>query len=140
MIESFARRVLTPALLRLALATVFIFHGLAKVNVEHGMGWANQMPNPPTALVQAIVAWSELIGGIAIAVGLLTRVASLAIIAIMIGAVVTVHGSHGFAIKDGGYEYNFVLILAAAALAATGAGLVSLDHVIRSKMKGPANY
>jgi putative oxidoreductase len=139
MIENFATRALAPLLLRLALAVVFIYHGLPKVQVANGTTWM-----PPEAamapVMQALVAWGEFIGGVALMLGLFTRVAAAGIIVIMIGAIVTVHGSKGFGLAQGGYEYNFVLICVAAALVCIGAGVISLDNVIREKMKGPAKY
>jgi uncharacterized membrane protein YphA (DoxX/SURF4 family) len=42
--------------------------------------------------------------------------------------------------QHGGFEYNYVLIMVAVALIFCGAGTLSLDQVIRVKMKGPAKY
>jgi uncharacterized membrane protein YphA (DoxX/SURF4 family) len=60
----------------------------------------------------------------------------------MVGAIMTFTGGQGFSAVSGrvGYEYNFVLILVAAALALSGAGTFSLDRVIRVQTRGPANY
>ena len=45
---------------------------------------------PQPAVVQLAVAWGQLIGGIALGVGFLTRLAALGIIVIMLGAIATV--------------------------------------------------
>ncbi len=45
-------------------------------------------------------------------------------------AIAKVHGPKGFFVQDGGYEYNLVLIVAAVALALTGPGALSLDHLL----------
>jgi putative oxidoreductase len=144
MMQSFAMRTLLPLILRAALAVVFIYHGLDKVTPENGYGvrWMPATPNhdPLPVALQLAVAWGELLGGVAIALGVLTRIAALGIIAIMAGAIVTVHGSAGFSMQRGGFEYNFVLIMVAVALVFCGAGTLSLDQVIRVKMKGPAKY
>lgn len=142
MLQSFALHTVVPLLLRLALAAVFITHGLDKVGSAAGFGfnWAEKMPNPPPPVLQAMVAWGELIGGVAIALGILTRPAAVGIIIIMMGAIFTVHGPKGFSMSQGGYEYNFVLILVAASLVLTGAGTMSLDRVIHLQMRGPAKY
>jgi putative oxidoreductase len=138
MFEGVAARTFAPLLLRAALAAVFIYHGLDKVQQEKNFGgnWAGDML--PTVL-QFLVAWGELLCGVAIALGLLTRVASLGVIVIMIGAIFTVTGAKGFS-APGGYELNFVLILVAAALVLTGAGTFSLDRVVQLKSRGPAKY
>ena len=63
--------------------------------------------------------------------GLLTPLGALLIVASMAVAIAKVHGPKGFWIQNGGFEYNLVLLVAALALAATGAGSLSLDHVLR---------
>lgn len=141
MIEGVVSRTFAPLLLRATLATVFIYHGLAKVSPEHhyGISWAPENAGIPGAL-QLLVAWGELLGGVAVALGLLTRYAAVGLIIIMIGAIIKVHWPHGFGMQSGGYEYNFVLIMLAAALVLAGPGTFSLDRVISLKMRGPAKY
>ena len=89
--SAFAQNTLGPLLLRLSLAAIFIFHGLNLVGgQENGWGanWMKAAEAPP-APVQLAVAWGELVGGIALALGFLTRLAALGIIAIMAGAIAT---------------------------------------------------
>src|SRR5206468_552019 len=121
--DKLARYALAPLVLRLGLAVVFIFHGMQKVRAgdSWGTGWNPEMPGA----MQAAVAWGELLGGVAMALGFLTRLAALGLITIMVGAIVTVHAKNGFPLmqfdesgmpllRNGmpvmGYEYNFVLI------------------------------
>ncbi|HTK76415.1 MAG TPA: DoxX family protein [Gemmataceae bacterium] len=153
MLESVAVRVFVPILLRFALAAVFIYHGLGKVSPDanYGVAW-QKMPDPsklpadappPKALpavLQLAVAWGEVLGGAACALGIMTRLAALGLAAIMVGAIVTVHGPHGFSMEHGGYEYNVVLIVVCLSLALLGAGTLSLDRVIKVKTRGPAKY
>lgn len=77
------------------------------------------------------MAWGELIGGIALAVGFLTRLAAVGIIVIMIGAIATVHWPHGFDITKGGFEYNFTLIVMCLCLVLGGPGPVAVDRFFR---------
>jgi putative oxidoreductase len=144
-LENMARNTFVPLILRGALAMVFIYHGLEKVDAENGYGlkWAEKMQNPPSQVLQGLVAWGELLGGCAIALGLATRIAALGIILIMVGAITTVHLPHGFSLASPsgpGYEYNVVLIAVAACLVLGGAGTFSLDRVIRIKSRGRAQY
>src|SRR5262245_18507192 len=121
--ESFARNALAPLVLRLGLAVVFVYNGMGKLGPEKEWGskWAPPEMDLPAA-VQAPVAWGEFIGGIALGIGFLVRVAALGLIAIMAGAIVKVHWVNGFRLFDPanpgtlGYEYNFVLIVALSAL------------------------
>jgi putative oxidoreductase len=141
-IEGVAARTFAPLFLRAALAAVFIFHGLDKVQSVNGYGthWMPEgLPHQP-AILQLLVAWGELIGGICVALGLLTRYAAIGLIIIMVGAIVTVTGKNGFGLQTGGFEYNVVLILLSATLFLTGPGTFSLDRVIHVKMRGPAQY
>src|SRR5829696_3233463 len=116
MYQNFASRALAPAVLRGALAIVFIFHGYPKISSDngHGTSWMKppqgaggeqgRQPDVLPAPLQALVAWGEVIGGVALALGLLTRAAAVGIIIIMAGAIVTVHGKHGFSMQNQGYE------------------------------------
>src|SRR6476620_132760 len=113
MLQSFAMRTLLPLILRATLAVVFIYHGLEKVTPDNGYGakWMPAAADGSSGLpiaIQIAVAWGELLGGVAIALGLLTRIAALGSIAIMAGAIVTVTGPAGFSLLNKGFEYNFV--------------------------------
>jgi putative oxidoreductase len=131
MFSVFAKNVIVPLLLRLGLAAVFIFHGYSKISGE-GVG-ARWMPGPDPlpSILQLAVAWGELLGGLAVAVGFLTRLAALGLIAIMAGAVATVHGAHGFDLSQGGFEYNFVLIIMCVCLVLGGPGPLAVDRIFR---------
>ena len=80
---------------------------------------------------QLLVAWGEFLGGVALLLGLLTRVAAVGLIVIQIGAIVLVTGALGFSAGAGaGYEYNVALIGMCLALMLTGGGTWSLDRLI----------
>jgi putative oxidoreductase len=140
MIEGVISRTFVPLLLRAALAAVFIYHGLDKIKPEYHFGLRWTAPEMVATGLQPLVAWGELLGGVAIALGVLTRPAAAGLVAIMVGAIVKVHGDKGFGMQQGGFEYNFVLIVIAVVLILTGAGTFSLDRVISLKMRGPAKY
>jgi putative oxidoreductase len=133
MFSTFCKNALVPLLLRLALAAIFIFHGLDLVggpDKDWGARWMTE-PEAPPAPVQLAVAWGELIGGLALGVGFLTRLAALGIIGIMAGAVATVHWPHGFDIRHGGFEYNMAIIAMCVCLVLGGPGPVAIDRVFR---------
>ncbi len=120
-------------LLRLTLGVVFVAHAWFKVLalgmattaaffVDHGFpGW---MAYPVTA--------AELFGGIALAAGIYTRVAAIALIPVMLGAF-TVHWPNGwyFAAPHGGWEYIAVLLAALLTQAGLGSGRFALAGVGR---------
>jgi putative oxidoreductase len=137
MLSLFSKTVLVPLLLRLGLAAVFVYHGLHHVGGpenEWGAAW-NKAQDAPAAPEQLAVAWGELIGGIALALGFLTRLAALGIAAIMAGAIATVHLDHGFDITQGGYEYNVILIVMCVCLILGGPGPIAVDRFFRLKRK-----
>jgi putative oxidoreductase len=72
------------------------------------------------------------------ALGLATPFAAASLIGSMITAIHRVHIKNGPWISNQGYEYNVILILAAALIAELGPGPVSLDHVLGTEKSGPA--
>jgi putative oxidoreductase len=133
--DSFIKNTLTPLLLRLALAAIFIFHGYDLIGHDWGTTWAEKMDDPPPTAVQALVAWGQLIGGIALALGLLTRLAALGIAVIMAGAIATVHWPNGFDIRKGGFEYNFAIIAICIVLILGGGGALAVDRLVRLRRR-----
>jgi uncharacterized membrane protein YphA (DoxX/SURF4 family) len=91
------------------------------------------------AAAQVLVAWGEFLGGIAMLLGLLTRVAAAGLIVIQVGAIVLVTGAQGFSAgAGGGYEYNVALIGMFLVLLLTGGGTVSLDRLMRRPRRAAA--
>ena len=88
---------------------------------------------------QFLVAWGELLGGIAMLLGFLTRWAALGLVIIQIGAIATVTFAKGFSAGGGaGYEYNLALIGMCLALMLTGGGPVSADQLLFARRRTPA--
>lgn len=137
MFTQFCKNVIVPALLRLALAAIFIYHGLDLVGGEGNEMGARWMKGEdvPAAPVQLAVAWGQLIGGIAMALGFLTRLAAVGLIAVMVGAIYRVHWEHGFDIQKHGYEYNFAIIIMALCLVLSGPGPFAVDRFFRFRRR-----
>ena len=133
MFDTIAKNTLVPLVLRIALAAIFTYHGAALVSQDWGSNWMKEMPAPAPTPVQLAVAWGQLIGGIAMLLGFLTRLAALGLIAIMGGAIALVHWPHGFDIQQNGYEYNCLIIAACLALVLMGPGNVAVDRFFRLK-------
>jgi len=106
-------------LLRIGLAGVFLFHGIGKVM---DLGGFSQMMGLSTPIA-ALVTLAEVAGGVGIIVGaftndLITRLAGLAMVPVLLGAIVMVHGprwsftpAEGFPM--GGMEFQVVLLFTA---------------------------
>jgi putative oxidoreductase len=124
-------------ILRLAVGLTLAAHGAQKL-----FGWfggygiagtgqfLEQLGFRPGRLHAAQAGIVEVVGGLFLAVGLLTPAAAAALVAVMLVAAVSVHVKGGFFLQGGGYEYTLVLGAAALALAFTGPGAISLDRAL----------
>jgi len=128
------------AILRVVLGVTFILHGGQKLFVFGFAGVSGafaQMGIPAPGLLGPFVAFVEFFGGIAILLGLLTRLAALGIGATMVVAILTVHLKNGF-FAPTGFEFPLSLLASAIALVITGAGDFSLDALIGERLSGGA--
>lgn len=124
-------------LLRLIIGLTLAAHGAQKVFGWFGgpgmTGWTGVMtrmrirPATPWAWMSAL---SELVGGLALALGLLFPFPSLAIAGSMLVAIALVHWPKGFWVTKGGYEFNLSILAAVAALALVGPGSASFDSLL----------
>jgi len=124
-------------ILRLVLGLTMAAHGAQKAfglfggyGLEGTGGWLESLGFRPGAVHARVVAASELVGGLLLAVGLLTPFGAAAIIGVMLVAIATVHLKSGFFNTEGGYEFNLLLATAAATLAFTGPGRFSIDSAL----------
>lgn len=82
---------------------------------------------PLASVVGPLVGLGELLGGVALILGFLTRWAGAGLSLIMAGALTIVHLKNGFFAGNGGIEFVLVLGAGAAGLALTGAGRYAVD-------------
>jgi len=131
---------LVPLIIRITLAIVFIYHGYDKVfqDGHSGLSALMAIKNAPyPSLLGWLAGGTEFFGGIAILIGLLSRISALALACVMYVAIATVHWPNGFKISPEilGYEYCLVLLLAALAIFFGGPGGLSLDRIVFSRRK-----
>lgn len=123
-------------LLRVVLGLTMAAHGYNKFfgggRIPGTAGWFESIGMKPGTLHARIAASVEIAAGLGLALGLLTPVPAAGFVALMLVAAWTVHRNNGFFIVKEGWEYNLVLAGAAVAVAATGAGRYSLDHLLFS--------
>ena len=122
-------------ILRVIAGIIFAAHGGQKLFVYGFDGVAGaftQMGAPLPGITGPLVALLEFFGGIALVVGLLTRLAGLGLSGVMIGALVLAHLPAGFFLPNG-YEFVLMLLGAASTLAITGAGRYSVDALLAQR-------
>lgn len=126
---SVAQTELAALLLRVTQGIFFIAHAGLKIFVFTPAGTAGffesiGLPGPLAYLVIA----AELLGGIALIAGFRTRLVSLALIPIMLGALFTSHLSAGFFFSNegGGWEYPAFWTIALVVQALLGDGLYAV--------------
>ena len=119
-------------ILRLVLGATFIAHGAQKLFVM-GLpaiaGGFAHMGIPMAGFFGPFVSFVEFFGGIAIVLGLLTRLTGLALAVNMVVAMLTVHIKAGF-FNPNGVEFPLALFGMSLALMTTGAGNFSLDSLL----------
>jgi putative oxidoreductase len=130
-------------ILRLAVGGILITTSYGMI-AEHdwGTSWYVTEGQPMPAALQAAVAWGQLVCGAALLVGLLSRLAALAAMAIMLGAIYyvtwkvslvagpTADGARGGVVYDAGPLYNYAILAMCASLVILGGGLLSLDRLL----------
>jgi putative oxidoreductase len=116
-------------LLRLSLGGLFLAHAGLKLLVFTPAGTAKFFASVglPPALAYVTIA-AEIVGGIALILGVWTRVVAIAVTPILLGAIVAVHGSAGFFFDSptGGWEYPAFWIVALIVQALLGDGAFAL--------------
>lgn len=78
-----------------------------------------------------LATWFELIGAIAILIGLATRFVASSLIVLTIVAWITVHAGKGYTISEGGFKLSLIFIVMFIPLVFKGAGKLSIDELIK---------
>lgn len=135
----------TLVLVRLLLAMVVGSHGAQKLlgwfggyGFDGTMGFFTGTIGLPYLFALGIILLESL-GMVALALGLFSRFLSGSLIVIMIGAILTTHGQHGFfmnwsgTLAGEGFEFHLLVIALSTVVMINGAGALSLDAMIFRK-------
>lgn len=121
---------------RALIGGLFIGHGTQKLFGWFGgpgragtEGMMEALELRPAKLHALAAGVTETTGGAMLATGLATPLAAASLTGVMTTAIRKVHISNGPWATNGGWEYPAVLIAAVTALAETGPGPISLDHL-----------
>jgi len=125
--------------LRLALGAMYIAHALFKILV---LGWPGTLKlfsatgMPEWMTYPAVCA--ELVGGLLLVFGVGVRWIALGLLPMLLGAIVFVHGAHGwiYTSPGGGWEYLAFLAVVSVALVCLGNGALSLWSLFKAPPTG----
>jgi putative oxidoreductase len=139
-----------PIPLRLIVGYGFAEHGFAKLlrGPDNFTGILHAMGMPAAKFLAVSTIWTEIIGGICIAVGALVPLISIPMAVVLLVAIFTVHIQYGFssiklqAIEPSGarfgqpgFETDLLYLACLAALVIGGSGPLSVDGWLSRKMK-----
>jgi putative oxidoreductase len=118
-------------LLRIVTGLWLLPHGLPKVfGGAAGTGeFLESVGYSPGIFWAWAIALTEVIGGLLLAAGFLTRLAAFAIFVFMVNAAIF-HSQNGFLWGDGGWEYPAMWAVAALVFVVRGGGNLSVDRAI----------
>jgi putative oxidoreductase len=123
---------------RVLIGVVMFAHGYQKL-ILNGIGRTTdgfETLSIPLAIVSAsFVTVVEFVGSVMLAAGALTPVVCALMLVIMSGAAIFVHIPNGIFVADGGWELVGVIAAGLIAIAATGPGRYSVDHLVRMRQQ-----
>ena len=126
---------------RLAAGVIFTAHGAQKLfgwfggyGLEGTAGWIASIGLEPGYLLALLAGSAEFFGGLLLILGLLVRPSAIVLAITMLVAIVCVHLEHGLFMSNNGYEFGLALLASSVGLVIRGAGSVSVDRVIQSKL------
>lgn len=124
-----AHRDLVLDALRVYLGTGLFFRGLALLTTKGGLQQLVGTAEPGLGLagLSIYVTAAHLVGGAFLAVGLYTRIAALAQVPILVGAVFLVHWNNGLLSADQSLEFSALVLFLLVLVCAFGSGRWSLD-------------
>ena len=115
--------------LRLGVGAIFLVHGTQK-RAMWKMQPSAQMPASLLSLLKAL-SIAEPLGALAVLTGLLTQLAAAGFCLVMLSAIrLKVARMHKGFSGDGGWEFEYIILIAALALVLMGAGRFALDRLL----------
>lgn len=124
-------------ILRVPVGIILAAHGAQKLfgwfggyGLEGTGQWMTSIGLEPGYLMALFAGSAEFFGGLALAIGALTRPAAAVSAFTMLVAIFSVHIGNGIFMSNNGYEYALTLFAATLALTVQGAGPYAVDNVL----------
>ena len=115
--------------IRASIGAIFIVHSLKKFDPSWQEWLVNSAGLPPE--MQMPIALAEVIGGILLLVGVLTRISASIFSIILLGAIFHIRWENGFFISQGGWEWDLVMLAAVLSIIVAGPGRISISHLVK---------
>src|SRR5919112_1837648 len=116
-------------ILRTVTGTIFLLSGVEKFFITGPHNYTKllvELGSPSPLAVATGVALIEFFCGLALVVGLFTRLLCVPLALLMAGDVLLIHGPNGFFVDNNGYEYALLRLTATVVLIFTGPGKAAL--------------
>lgn len=122
---------ISTLILRVALGVVLLAHGLLKImvfTIPGTVGYFESLGLP--AVIAYLTIFGEVVGGVALILGLFTRLTAALSVPILLGAT-WAHIGNGwlFSAEGGGWEFPLLLVVLAISVAIKGSGAFGLDRI-----------
>lgn len=114
-------------IVRVLTGIIFLLHGFSKFQGGIGgtTGFFQSIGLP--GFLAPVVAIIEILGGLLLILGLLTRIAGVALTVIMVGVLLTAKAGQPFMM---GTEFDYLLLFTSLQLALAGSALLSVDSLL----------
>jgi putative oxidoreductase len=130
-------------ILRVVVGLTVAAHGAHKlfgVFLRHGIdgtaGFLDSLGFRPARGHAYLLGSAEALGGLLLALGLLTPLAAAMIIGVMTAPSWVVHRKNGFFVAEGGYEFPMLLAVVVATVVLVGPGRYSIDAALGTNVDG----
>ncbi len=126
------------SLLRAIAGFVFFMHGwqkLVDIGIDGTEFYFEMLGIPLPELAAVVVTLVELVGGAALIVGVLTRIAAALLAIDMLVATLVVNLENGFFVVNNGFELTLLLLTIMAVLMMTGPGAFAGDNLFLQRAR-----
>jgi putative oxidoreductase len=113
--------------IRIVIGAIFISHSLGKFQPDFA-GFLGQMGLPLE--MQIPIALAELIPGVLLIIGGLTRISSSLLSVVILGAIFVAKGAASFSGR-GGVEFETLILAGCLSIIVLGPGRISISHILK---------
>lgn len=126
------------AVIRIVVGVIFVMHGWQKLSwgFQHVAEFLGSLHIPLPALAAVVLTLVEMLGGIMLILGVLTRYVAALLAIDMLVAIIAYHAKNGFFAPQG-IEFPLLLLAANVNLILTGAGALSLSALRKKTGSAP---